>query len=407
MAAVVRASQYDPSTNTTWATWQSTDGSNLVVHVSVFNHGSAAYTGTTPNIPPHSWGNVYEVGVAVATTFLVTDHGFPSIVLDNSGYWHIFFGTWFNNALQHAITTNPGDPTAWTQQASIGNTSTECPGYPNAVMVGSTMYLFYQNSLNGQTGPQLWMRASTSIVNGVVTFGSPVTIGDVSAGNEWFPSKYDVVGTDIWFLATRASLAATTAIRDNVYLLRYDTTNGSVKNVDASVTTAAGSLPVAAATLISSYAVVVPGAGNGGVIAALAFDSNGVPNVLYASGVNTNQYFNTYNMNALQFTGGAWSAPVALGSTTGASFNTVALLQDTDGGVTAYWPQINTGLAAAGTKNGGDIWTAHKPLNGSWGAAAAVQVAGQASTEFSLNPYGPFPLDGPSVVLNGLPEACK
>lgn len=394
--------QYDSATKLGWLAYQSTDGANLVVHIAVYNNSSTPYVVSNETIPARSWSQVYEVGLQTATTFLVTDHGAPSVCQDAGGYWHVFYGTWFSNPLQHAVTTNPNDWTSWTQLANIGNGTTEGPGYPNCVMVGSTMYLFYQNALTGQTGPELWLRTSSSIVNGVVTFNAPITIGTVTAGNEWFPGGYALVGTDIWFPVTR-SIVATPTPRDNVYLLRYDTVTGNVKNVDASFSTAAASLPVSAASLISNYAVTIPGAGNGGIIATLAFDSNSIPNILYAFGANPTQYYNTFAMRATQFVSGAWQAPVNLGSNTGAAFNSATIIQDTDGGVTAYWTQINSTLQGLGNKGGGDIATAHKPLGGAWGAASVLQVAGQTTGPFG-NPTGPYALDGGGRVVNGPPE---
>lgn len=395
-ASAIRPVVYDAGTNLTWAAWQSSDGVNLVIHCAVYNHAGTTYTNGSFSVPTNSWSDPFEVGVCIATTFQQTDHGFPSIVIAPNGKAIVFFGTWFQSALQYATVNTAGDPTTWTQGTSIGNTTTDCPNYPQAVTVGTTIYLFSQNSITSSNNSVLQVRTSA---DSGATWSAFTSVADVGSGNEWFPGNMIVVGTDIWIMATRGPTAGVQP-RDNIYLLRYDTTNGGVKNVDASVTTAVGSLPILAAALISSYAVVIPTGGNAGIVGTLAFDGSNVPYVIYASGTNTVQYFNDYDVRVAKFSGGVWSTDVTGLGTMGCGFSSACIVTETDGSLTAYWPQKNTTLYAAGTKNGGDVAMSHRSLGGVWSAKTIVQVAGQTSGAFS-NPDGLFPLDGMVPVAGG------
>jgi hypothetical protein len=392
-AAVINPGEYDPTTDTTWMATQATDGLNLTIQVRVFNNSATTPVVVGPDtIAPLDWGPQYHVMTLMATTFQGTNHGYPSICKAPNGTWHIFGGTWFNAALQHATTTTAGDPSAWTQLAAVGNTTTDALNYPQCVTVGTVMYLFCQ------TAPISAFSLHTSSDNGA-TWSAPIAVADCGTNNEWFPSNYLTVGTDIWFLCTRGNAGAVQ--RDAVYLMRYDTVTPGLKNVDASLTVAAASFPVTATQLNTSFTVVGGSGTSGGVGASLAIDGNGIPNVLYALiATQGGTAFANFDMEVKSFSGGVWTVDATGLGTTSASFNSIGLIKEGDGSLTAYWPQVNATLQGLGIQSGGDIAKAHKPLGGSWGSNTIIQVGGQTTGAYG-NPNGPFPLDACIPIKNG------
>jgi hypothetical protein len=90
----------------------------------------------------------WETPVKAGTNPLSNDaHGIPAIIVDNSGYIHVMFGS-HGDPMEYVKSTNPEDISAWTVQADIGTITT----YANLIKANSgTIYMIhrYGDSVTG------------------------------------------------------------------------------------------------------------------------------------------------------------------------------------------------------------------------------------------------------------------
>lgn len=268
----------------TYIVWQmvGTDG-NKGVHICYYDHATAL------------WSDRYRVGSFALTD---DDHGSPALAIDSSGYLYVLFGS-HNNEQRVSISTNANDITEWTQFANVSGTHT----YPKAHVIGSTLY-FMNRDWDGftTTGPLQVM--SGTISGGSVTLGSAKTIATFDTDSRFYQGTSIVIGTDIHFIATRANQADTE--RKGIYYYRYDTVTGAMKNFDASVSVASGSLPVTLTQADASFRIYDHGASDGEV-PCLEFDSNGDAHVIFAVGVNG--VTTSYDVMHMFLSSGVWSTP--------------------------------------------------------------------------------------------------
>ncbi len=86
--------------------------------------------------------NTWSDAVKVGTNPLAADpHGAPAILVDNSGYIHVFYGAHDTN-LKYAKSDNPEDITAWTAQA---DPTTGC-SYPMVLPDNGNIHLTYRKA---------------------------------------------------------------------------------------------------------------------------------------------------------------------------------------------------------------------------------------------------------------------
>ena len=88
----------------TYVVWQG--GENSDPYIDCYNHATRA------------WHGAVKVGTNPLTD---DDHGAPAVIVDNSGYIHVFYGTHADTPLKYAKSTNPEDISAWTAQSDIGD----------------------------------------------------------------------------------------------------------------------------------------------------------------------------------------------------------------------------------------------------------------------------------------------
>lgn len=90
----------------------------------------------------HGTGNWHEP-VRVGRNPLETDpHGAPSLLVDSEGYIHVFYGA-HGGRLRHSVSASPESIDAWEKLDPPSLTAT----YPQPMMLGDTIYLFYRNGL--------------------------------------------------------------------------------------------------------------------------------------------------------------------------------------------------------------------------------------------------------------------
>ena len=211
-------SSYFSATDTTWYTWEA-GGLDRIVQVKTYNHA------------PEEWSETYTVG---DNPLRNDSHGLPAIERDHEGYIHCFFGSHVT-PLKYAHTTNPDDPSAWAQGSDIGSVTT----YPKPILVGSTLWLFYRKN-NGEPRP-ITFQKTTALKGGAATWSSDSEIISWD-GSRCYAGNFIKRGTELHFMVVRAPEADT--YRRDLFYYIYDTADGSLSNIDGSVSVASGSLPV-------------------------------------------------------------------------------------------------------------------------------------------------------------------
>jgi len=288
---------YFADTDTTWFSWESNNfGTNQrKIMAKTYDHAA------------QEWSHTYQVGLDP----LVDDHHGPSsIERDHQGYVYAFFGSHFT-PLKVSRTTNPNDVTGWTILSDLGTDTS----YPKANLVGSTMYVFFRK-LNGSPRP-LRMAKTTELSGGSPTWGSEIEIlnwGNPSGGTRCYAQNFVKVGTDLHFLATRASQDA--SFLQGIFYFIYDTTDGSVRNIDGSVVVAAGSLPIGFAQTKADFAVEDQEATGKFTIFnnSMEHDTSGNVHVAYGSGDSASGPFETHHK---MWNGSAWSSATVINGALG------------------------------------------------------------------------------------------
>jgi hypothetical protein len=78
--------------------------------------------------------------------FVSDDHGAPSLLIDDSGYIHVFYGS-HADELRYKKSTNPEDISSWTTMSDV---TTYCT-YPQAFQLSDgTIYVFYRGQQDGR-----------------------------------------------------------------------------------------------------------------------------------------------------------------------------------------------------------------------------------------------------------------
>lgn len=329
------------------------------------------------------WSAKYYVGTDNTTG---DDHGVVSYCRDNDGY---FWCAGFVHAgnLRVFRSNSPNDITAWTEQSTVNGTYT----YAHLNNVGGKIYLFLRD---GQVslGQTLVMYSATPSA-GSITWGSPTTIGDFGtggSGSRWYQGTNIIRGTDIWMCATKADAADT--IRQHVYILVFNTLDGSWRNISSTTTVAAGSLPMNTATLDAGFRRVTT-TGDTGNIPQMCFDIFDDLHIAYMDG-SLGSAFTIYHKMYSAASGYVTpTTPFAVAQT-----DSNDDLHRYDGYTVA--PQ-GTGIdfytvsaAGLGATRGGNISLAHRDSGGNWTGPSVIRAP---EAQGALT----FMLDVPVMVRDG------
>lgn len=138
----------------------------------------------------------------------IDSHGNPAVMVDGSGYVHIFFGCHFSPLL-HYKSNSPYSITAWTQQTSVDSSAT----YPQILRSGSNYVVSYRDA------DADWGYRTSS--DNLATFSAFTKIWDSTDVNHRFYAQvaYRPDGK-LAFSATFCDVATT--IRTNVYYVYLD-----------------------------------------------------------------------------------------------------------------------------------------------------------------------------------------
>ncbi|MCK5643920.1 MAG: BNR-4 repeat-containing protein, partial [Gammaproteobacteria bacterium] len=288
----------------TYIAWQ---GANLDPYITYYDHTIKSWRAST----------------RVADNPLVADsHGTPSIVIDNSGYIHVFYGSHGTNQ-KHAKSNNPENIGGFTVQTDLVGSYT----YPQPIKVRNSIYLFNRAPYVTGESYRIYNGASWGEMNTIIT--SPTVAGTRTYAGymELNNNKIHITWVYDYGLDRRNVFYA--------YLNLADHHMYTINGIDLGTTIDS--------TEAETYAIVRNTGTNNSNPPFLHIDSNGYPWIFYIEGSGTSfKYFHT------RWTGSAWTSPVAI-TTTDDQYNYLDFIINSVSDVTAYL------TSAGGTGLGGDI----------------------------------------------------
>ncbi len=342
-AATYPAAFYDATGNKTWLAREAWDGTQRIVQVQTYDHAL----------------NKFSAPYTVSADCLTDDgHGVPAICMDHEGYVHCFFGA-HNSPMKYCVTTSARDPSAWTVRPEIGTDTT----YPKPVLIGSSLYLF----VRGNAAQDLQRYKTSALSSGLATWGAVKTVAAFTGGRFYLGAP-QVSGTDIHLPATYADTGDT--LRRDIYHFVYDTTDESLENSTGSTDTAVGSQPISKATADASY-IVIDQTTNETDIPGFCITPDGTLHLAYLEGTSA-----PWNIRYINFSGGSWSSPTTLttttGSTTGVGYKEeISLVPMADNSVELWFPDDGS----ASWTYGGDMKRMVRSSGGTWGSVETIRAA--------------------------------
>lgn len=362
------AAVYDATTTTTLISYLSSTGSEAA-RVVTYDHTAK------------TWGGPYNIGITYSWN---DDHVTPCLVMLSDGRAVAFYGSHVNTLAQRWAISDAADFTTWTEQTNLGLGYT----YPRPVNVDSgggagTLYLFSRQYTGSYQDYHVQSASYTS--GGALSFGATTSLIQFS-GERIYTAEAVLVGTDILLCWCRADTADT--YRKDVYFAWYDTTTGSLFNLNKSVEVTSGSLPISRATADTDFLTHSP-ANNDTIIPSVLIDGTDT-HLLFGSGTGATGAFDLMHD---VWNGSSWAGATKIADLynyDGASGfkGSAATLVSGPAGVEAYYTQTFTFSARGAEKITRRIW------NGStWGTATDV-----------INYGGTYALYGTAAVRNGVDE---
>ena len=335
----------------TYVAWQA--GASLDPYIDCYTHS----TGT--------WHGVVKIGTNPLSG---DDHGSPVVIVDNSGYIHVFYGSHIS-ALEYAKSTSTEDISAWTAQTDIGSTCT----YPNLIKVSDgTLYMFVRERPG--TDFEDYFRTSSDWTSTTKIIEVADTADSIYHGN----AEYDSTNGRIHLAWTYNDDSAGTRV--NIYhaYLYVGTSNGQTKhNLYAMDDTDLGT-SITKAEADASCLVVNSGAYESNH-PSLHLDSSGYPSIIYNIDSAT-----VWHHNLIQWNGSSWDSAVEI-TASGGQHSYTDFIVTASNDIDAY-------LVVVDVTCGGDIEKWH--WNGSaWSKTSTILAKTDAEYDG---------LSSPNVVVNGV-----
>lgn len=368
---------YDSVGNKTWVAYEGWDGSNRAVYVTVFDHATS------------TWSARVKAGVS---SLHDDDHGVPSMVMDGSGYVHIFYGS-HNQDFLWVKTTSVRNPSAWTTMSN--SPSGGQLSYPHPNLYGSQIFVFARSYVGG-TAPN---DKYTGVLykNTTSAWGSKITFFDLGSNTRTYFGNFVTDSSGKFhFLITNADLTDT--YRRDIFYLIYDPVTGSISNHDGSHVVAEASFPIGlsdANTYFRIYEHDTSGATAAekysGNIPSLCLDSNGKPHVVFFNGLTTGigytgGGFEDIDIMYMNKVGASWSTPEIIGNCS-QKYDGSSIVALDSGKVQVL---MTSDAVSDNSQRGGNMLKRTRAADGTWSATETVK-------EQAL----PYALDAPNVVHNG------
>lgn len=270
--------QYDATSGKTFIAWQ---GPQLRPNITYYDHTAG------------KWGPI----VVVSTSALSgDDHGAPQLLIDGSGYIHVFWGS-HNSPIKYAISTSPRDISAWTAQSDVSSDFS----YQNPFLIGSNIVLIGRRRYSSPSEEYRISAITSSGTSSGHGWGSVVDLVEFD-GRMMYPSDYLVVGTDIHFTFWRR--AGVGGLSQNIYYAVYDTAAGQLKNAAGS----SFSVPITETTGNASFLAFNSGSDEANA-SMLWRDSGGAPHLVF---IHNNTGAGQVQLKHTRWNGSAWTTPTVL-----------------------------------------------------------------------------------------------
>jgi hypothetical protein len=262
------AYRYVGTHDRTYIVWQ---GPGHDPYITYKDHG----TGT--------WATPVQVG----TNPLTNDHhGAPAVIVDNSGYIHVFYGN-HNGAFEYAKSTNPEDISVWTAQTDVGSGHS----YANLVKISDgTLYLFCRGS------------GATSYVyrTSADGFAAVTTFVGFEAGYTPYTGQFVYDGANDRVHFSFYIYSASAVKRLNIYHAYLNLSDGHVYSM------AGTDLGTEMSRTEANASCIVYSSGTLQTqIPSLALDSSGNPHLVFAA----EQADGMYDWLYTYWNGSAWATP--------------------------------------------------------------------------------------------------
>ncbi len=238
-----------------------------------------------------AWGPV--VRVVAQGPLTDDDHGAPALLVDASGYIHVFYGA-HAKPLKHARSTNSGDISTWTVGAdAVADLFT----YPHPfLMANGDIYVVGRTNPGGvpDGGNGIYVKST----DGGTTWGAENTILTVKADNGTYIGIAERYGTKVY-------LTWSTSERKHAYVAYLETADGNMYckaspdvNLGTTITQAEADANCKVEDSLTKNAD----------FGAIHLDTNGIPYVIY----RLQDLSNVWNHRFSYWTGAAWTAPVTI-----------------------------------------------------------------------------------------------
>ena len=287
---------------------------------------------TDPYIKKYSYStNTWGAEVKVGDNSLEgseDSHGNPAVIVDDSGFIHVFYGGHSSDTLQHAKSDSAEDISAWTEQTVINSIGT----YPQAFKLSNgDIYLFYREG-----GHEDDWGYEVSSDNGV-TWGSFNSVLQATDGDNHFYAFFNKRTGDTFAVAYHwVDNNASTTVRENFYYMYFDLTNW--RDVAGDILT----IPVTK-TIADANTLILDSSGNNVSLNRPQFESDELRLAIKDSGSNTNLAYESSSSISLKDVGITRTGPVDSNFSDGIFIYTA--------------PGDNDGINEYVSTDGGDNWT--------------------------------------------------
>jgi len=296
----------------TYVVWQ---GAGLDPYIDAYNHST------------QTWHGAIKVGDnPISGGF----HGAPSVIVDNSGYIHVFFGCHASGypVIKHSKSNSAEDISAWTAQAEISLTSGAT--YPQVIKdTDGYLWLFARDYVDygaSVNAPEVYRKseddgATWSAVATIIEADEVPNEG-IYMGNPEYDSVNGLIHVSWTYQQTDPS-----TLRINLYHAYLKISDGHMysmggTDLGTSITT----------TEADTYCKIVTTTGTDqiGYHPKLHLDSNGYPYIIYVFFVDadTSTYF-------IRWSGSSWESPIQIGSGTASGESAFTITASND--ISAYF----------------------------------------------------------------------
>jgi len=156
-------------------------------------------------------------------------HYVPTILIDNDGYIHLFYGCHNDTGVKHKRSINTENISTWTDEQEIGTGET----YPHAVVNSSgDIFLFSRRTITDDNRP-LYLYKSTD--NGI-NWDAGTNIIDLASDQTVYTQDviYDSDSEVIHISFANMFEKASTATIENIYYVYYKISDGKIYTIDGS-----------------------------------------------------------------------------------------------------------------------------------------------------------------------------